>query len=315
MAKTFIILTMALICGTGLTSLRADDDDDEIEQPIQGVFQTDLVYSQDKGEVQLTLAPQWHRAGKSREWIIPLTIEYGLTGAWQVELEWEMFKHSNPGEGSTTLGVGDLAIGTQYSFLNIGGAHFHAAVALHILFPTGNIHDDLTEGFIEYEPSLILAKDFPGLNNLQLFTQIGIGLVQRIKSPDDSAEREPAAHEFFLSAGFFLPFQHPIGTFAFTSEFTWTTNEWNNSGKEDQKYYTPGLVWNLDNGWEIGIGAAIGLNDDADAYRVIGMLTYEFATQKRHTREGRRRSNTPKALFAAAPTAAHSLKYSSATRR
>jgi len=305
-------MAMELICSTGLTSLRADD---EREQPIQEVFQTDLVYPQEKGEVQLTLAPQFHRAGQSRQWIIPLSIEYGLTDAWQVELEWAMFQHRNPGEESTTFGIGDLEIGTQYSFMNLAGAHFHAAGALHILFPTGNVNDDLTEGFIEYEPSLILARDFPGLNNLQLFTQVGIGLVQRIKSPDAPKEREPAAHEFFLRAGFFLPFKLPVGTFAFTSEFTWTTNAWNNSGEEDQKYYTPGLVWNLPHGWEIGIGAAIGLNDDADAYRIIGMLTYEFETQKRHSREVRRRSNTPKALFAAAPAAAHPLEYRSATRR
>jgi hypothetical protein len=308
-------MAMALICSTGLTGLQAVADDDKIEQPIQEVFQTDLVYPQGQGEVQLTLAPQFHRAGEAREWIIPLTIEYGLTDAWQVELVWEMFKHRKPGEGPTTFGIGDLEIGTQYSFLHIAGTHFHAAVAWHILFPTGNINDKLTEGFIEYEPSIILARDFPGLHNLQLFTQVGIGLVQRIKSPDTSAEREPAAHEFFLSAGFFLPFKLPIGTFAFTSEFTWTTNEWNNDGEEDQKYYTPGLVWNLDNGWEIGIGAAIGLNNDADAYRIIGMLTYAFETQKHLTREGRRRNNTPKVLFAAAPAAAHSPEYNSTTRR
>ncbi|HEY7489558.1 MAG TPA: hypothetical protein VIH59_00405, partial [Candidatus Tectomicrobia bacterium] len=161
---------MALICITGLTGLRADEDDNQIEQPIQEVFQTDLVYPQGKGEVQLTLTPQFHRAGQSRAWIMPLSIEYGLTDAWQVELEWEMFKHRNPEARSTTFGIGDLEIGTQYSFMHLAGAHFHAAVALHILFPTGNINDDLTEGFIEYAPSLMLARDCPGLNHLQLFT-------------------------------------------------------------------------------------------------------------------------------------------------
>jgi hypothetical protein len=296
-----LAMAVAIIFSTGQTDLRADDDDDEIEQPIQEVFQTDLVYPQEKGGVQVTLALRFHSGGRSKEWIVPLAIEYGLTDAWQVELEWEALKHLNPRREPNATGIGDLEIGTQYSFMNIAHAKFHVAVSFHILFPTGNINDDLTEGFIEYEPSLILAKDFPEPNNLQLFTQVGIGLVQRVKSPKDPNEKEPAAHEFILNVGFFLPFKLSFGTFAFTSEFNWRTNTWNNGGEENHRYYTPGLVWNVGNGWEIGLEAAIGLNKDADNYRIIGMLTYEFETQKGHAREVKKRSRTPKALFATVP--------------
>lgn len=293
MAKQLIIIAMttAVIFTTGPTGLgaAADDKKEAREQPIEEVFQTDLVYPQEKGEVQVTFAPQFQRGGKSHRWILPLKIEYGITEAWQVELGWELLKHHHPDEGASTVGPGDLHIDTQYSFMNIANTNFHTAVGFDILFPVGNINHGLTEGFIEYEPFFILAKDFPALHNLQLFTQVGIGLVQRVKQADDPEEREPAAHECTLNVGFFLPLPLPVGTLIVTSEFNWMTNRWNNDGQEDQKYYTPGLVWHLPSGWEIGIGAAIGLNRDADDYRIISTLTFEFDTQKRQVKGVKRR--------------------------
>ncbi len=242
------------------------------EQPLQEVFQTELVYPQEKGEIQLTLAPRF-REGDSRDIIqIPLTIEYGITDAWQVEFEWDFFVHRNPTTGASANGPGDLEIGTKYSFMNIAGTDFHIAVSFDIAFPLGDVNKGLTEGFIEYEPFFILARDFPQLNDLQLFTQVGVGLVQRVKKPDDPDDEEPAAHEFIWNSGFFIPF----GPLVFTTEFNWNVNTWNNGGKENQMYITPGLVLNLSGPWEVGIGTPVGLTDDADNYRIIGMLTYEF---------------------------------------
>ncbi len=37
----------------------------EIEPPIQEVFQSELVYPQEQGELQLTLAPRWQRAAEA----------------------------------------------------------------------------------------------------------------------------------------------------------------------------------------------------------------------------------------------------------
>jgi hypothetical protein len=288
-AKQLLIIALAIAViftteprGVGAA---ADDKKAAREQPLEEVFQTDLVYPQDKGEVQVTFAPRFQRGGKFHRLILPLKIEYGITDAWQVELGWESLQQHHPDEGASTVGLGDLRIGTKYSFMNMANTHVHTAVGFDLLVPVGNINRGLTEGLLEYEPFVILAQDFPALHNLQLFTQVGVGLVQRVKQADNPAERESAAHESTLNVGFFLPFDLPVGTFIFTSEFNWRTNRWNNDGQEDQKYYTPGLVWHLPGGWELGIGAAIGLNHDADKYRIISTLTFEFDTQKCQVKE------------------------------
>jgi hypothetical protein len=239
---------------------------------IQEVFQTELVYPQEKGEVQLTMAPNFREGEAGRLIEVPLTIEYGITDAWQVEMEWAAFVNRSPSGEASTRGIGDLELGTKYSFMNIADWAFHAAIGFEIGFPLGNINQELTEGFIEYEPFFLLAKDLPKLYNGQIFAQVGLGLVQRVKNHDDPTDDEAAAHELTGNVGFFVP----VGPLFLTAEFNWLNNQWNNDGEENQMYLTPGLVWDLPGTWEVGVGVPIGLNEASDDFRVITQLTYEF---------------------------------------
>ncbi len=242
------------------------------EQPLQELFQTDTVYPQEKGEVQFTLAPIFRRERGADVSEISASVEYGLTDAWQVEVEWSALIQRNPKHDRTTRGIGDLELGTQYSFLNIGGSSCHAAPRFSVHLPSGNIDKELTEGFVEYEPSLTLAKDFPELHNAQLFAQIGLGFVQRVKEPADASDREPAAHEFAWSAGFFVPFKGWVPTL----EFSGNNNRWNHGGKDNQMYLTPGCVWKLFRAAEIGAGVIF--NVCAQRHYSFSYLARPFTT-------------------------------------
>ncbi|MCH7500178.1 MAG: hypothetical protein IH886_09240 [Nitrospinae bacterium] len=236
------------------------------------MFQAETVYPQAEGEVQLLLGPTFSDGEDRNLFQVPFSIEYGITDVWQLEVTWNTFVNRNPETDATTRGIGDLEIATKYSFMNIAGSDFHAAVGLEIGFPAGDIDRELTEGFIEYELFLILAKDFPEWNHSQLFTQIGFGLVDRVKSPDDPSDEEPSAHELNWTVGFFVP----VGPLRFTTEFSWMTNEWNHGGEESNTFLTPGVVWDLPGTWEWGVGVPIGLNDESDNYQIITQLIYEF---------------------------------------
>ena len=156
--------------------------------------------------------------------------------------------------------------------MNIVESNYHATVGFEIGFAAGNIDKELTEGFIEYEPYVILAKDFPELNNSQIFTRLSVGFSDRKLRHEDPDEDETEANELSWDVGFFIP----VGPLRLTTEFNWRTNEWHNSGDENQIFLTPGVVWDLPGTWEWGIGAPIGLNDKTDNYRVITQLIYEF---------------------------------------
>ena len=166
----------------------------------------------------------------------------------------------------------DLGLSTKYAFMNIGGSDVHASLNFGVSFPIADIDKDLTDGYTVYEPSLSLAKDFTG-NNSQVFTQIGIGFVDRTREPSNPANRTTAHHEFFWHTGFFIPYNEHL---IFSGEFSWVSDELTRGGHENQLYLTPGAIWDLPGHWELGIGVPIGLNKDSDDYQVIAALIYEF---------------------------------------
>jgi hypothetical protein len=260
------------LCFVLLLPTWAEEEKKGYIQPLNEVFQTETVYPQEQGEVQIQISPTFSEGDNRNLFQIPLALEYGITDSWQVEVAWDAHVSRNPTNGATTRGPGDFEIATKYSFMNIKESNFHAAVGLEIGISTGDINKELTEGFNEYEPFLILAKDFPELNNSQVFTRVSVGFVDRTQNHNDPTEDEAEANEFSWNVGFFVP----VGPIRLTTEFNWETNEWHNSGDENQIYLTPGVVWDLPGSWEWGVGSPIGLNDKSDNYKIITQLIYEF---------------------------------------
>lgn len=271
-----IICCVALWLGLTMPLAYAQEGaTEEPEQPVQEVFQTGLVYPQERGEVQLSYTSRFSQGLGHSSLHTPLSLEYGITDRWQIEIEWNaMSRRTETGE-ATTRGQGDMQIGTQYSFMNMRGSNFHSAVGFEVSLPTGSLDKELSEGFIEYEPYFIVARDFPKLNNLQIFSQIGVGFVQRVKRHVELEDDEPAAHEFNLGVGMFVPFRRLV----FTGEFNLSTNRWNNDGREREMHVTPGVMFRLPRNWEIGIGAPIGLTSGADRSGAIFKFIYEFGTR------------------------------------
>lgn len=255
----------------------ADQDDDlsstnESRRPLEELFKTDLVYAQEKGEWQLEVAPFYQNNSSGNLWTLPLSMEYGLTDNWQVEAEWDAFVQHVSGEHSSSCGIGDLEVGSQYSFMNLGGSSFDLAPRFSIGIPLGDVNKGLSEGFMEYTPAVILARDFPQFHHLQLFSEIGLGIVRRVKKPAVVAQAAPAADGLNFGAGFFVP----VSQGTVTLEFNWNNNQWNHHGEDNEFYLTPGCTWKPLKGLEIGLGIPVGLNSGADRYDVIAHIIYEF---------------------------------------
>jgi hypothetical protein len=256
---------------------RADDDDvpgatNRVKRPIEELFKTDVVYPQEIGELELAVESDYQNHRGVDTWTIPLSLEYGLTESWQVEGEWDALVQRFPRNQPAARGVGDLELGTQYTFMNIGGSLFHLATRFSLGVPIGSVNKDLSEGFLEYEPAVILAWDIPELHRTQVFTEIGSSFVQRVNRPGDAADAEPAAHELTLGSGFFVLF--PRG--AATMEFDWSNNKWNNHGTENDLYLTPGALWRPVRNVELGLGLPVGLNTGSDRFDVIAHIVWEF---------------------------------------
>ncbi len=272
---TVFATVVALLAVPVLAFSQEEDEEAEYFQALNEVFQTALVYPQDAGEVQLTLWPSFADGADAKLSSLGLALEYGITDAFTVEIEWTGFSNLTPDLGASSSGIGDLELGGQLAFMQVAGPNTHAAVGLGVSLPVASPEKELSDGFVEFEPYILLARDFPERNHLQLFTQVSLGLVRRAKDPADPLDAEPAAHEFSWSGGFFVAFD-PV---RFTGELTVSTNTWNHDGEESSAFLTPGIVLNLPGSWEVGIGAPIGLSSDSDGFGLIGIVLYEFETR------------------------------------
>ncbi|MGO8926584.1 MAG: hypothetical protein ACLQU3_06835 [Limisphaerales bacterium] len=270
-------LLAVLVISLLLDSALADDDDaagstNHQKRPIEELFKTDLIYPQEKGELEVELASVYRNHAGGDTWTIPVSLEYGFSDRWEAEAEWDSLVQRYPRDHSVVRGVGDLEVGSQYSFMNVGDSSFHIAPRFSIQVPVGDVNKGLSEGFVEYKPAVILARDFPELHHTQFFTEIGASLVQRVKTPADANKAEPAAHELNWGSGFFVLFPHAAPTL----ELNWANNQWNHHGTENEIYLTPGYLWRARRNMEIGLGIPIGLNNGSDRFEVLAHLVWEF---------------------------------------
>ena len=271
----FVILPVMLVMSLGTASLAQDQTDqskEEEEQPVQEVFQSEVVYPQDTGEIQLTLTSRFNRAGEQNGLSNHLTLEYGITDAWQIEVGGDVFARKRTEDGMIARGPGDLQIGTKYSFMKMGGTNFHSAVGFEATLPSGSVEKELGEGAVQYEPFVILAKDFPHQHRLQLFTEVSLEFIQPVRGHQD----EQRGNELTWVAGFFVPVRQLV----FTGEFSLLNSKQNGSDRENEIYVTPGLVWHPAKNWELGVGGQVGLNGQSHDSGVILKLTREWATRK-----------------------------------
>ncbi len=199
-------------------------------------------------------------------------IEYGFTDAWQLQVEWDGLIHRDLFRSADQTSAGDFSVGTQYSFMGLQDGYSHAAVGLNLGVPAGDVDRGFSDGVIEVETYFTLARDFPKFNGAQLFSQTGVEWKSRVRSPASPAALPSAAHSFFWNVGGFLP----VGDLRGTLEINWENNEWNQSGTNNELYVTPGVIWKISKEWELGVAAPVGLTDDADDVRVVGLLVYEF---------------------------------------
>jgi hypothetical protein len=275
--RRFVGFSAVWILLLPIHAFAADDDDESgstnrVRRPIEELFRTDVVYPEEQGEFEIEIGGEYQNHSGGDALTLPLSLEYGLTDNWQLEAEWNSFIQHYVGGHAVGSGIGDLEVGSQYSFMNIGGSLFHVAPRFSIDIPAGDVNKDFSEGFIEYEPAVVLARDFPELHKTQIFTEIGPGFVQRVHRPADADEAEPAATEVQFGAGFFTLFQHG----AATMEFNLNNNQWNHHGAENDLYVTPGCLWRFTPHIEVGLGVSVGLNHTSDRFDVITHIVYEF---------------------------------------
>ena len=240
-----------------------------IPQPIQEMFQSNLVYPQEKDEIQFTLFPSFRKSDSSNNARTLFEVEYGITDALQIIFEWDGLLYKNPNNGPTVSGPGNIEVGAQYSWMGMGDGNTHFSFGNLIEFPVGQVESGLTEGFLEIQPFIVLARDFPEFNQSQVFLEFGFDWVKQIRNVPESIE--PETDNISWNIGAF----YPIELWRATLEINGNNNKLD-GGSINEIYITPGTIYKLSKEWEIGMATPIGITKTSDDYRVIGYLMWEF---------------------------------------
>lgn len=238
-----------LITANGLATISTQAQPQLAGTTPEEVFQGELVFSQERGELQVTLGPAFADTRQRLSSQLPVVLEYGLTDAWQAEIEWTSYS-SGLGEDGP-----HLSIGTQQSFIGMGRGRTHAAIGVEVGVPVGK------QETYEMEPFVTFARDLEYLP-LQVFSQA----VLEWEWGGDEGEDEQAAWRMNMGAFWSEP------SIAITTELTWEHQAEGNAW-----YVTPGIVKALPGAWQVGLGIALGLSDEADTFQLISFLSYEFS--------------------------------------
>jgi hypothetical protein len=261
--KTSFFVTCVFLAPTLLTMQSTIRAQATTERALQELFQTETVYSQEKGETQLTFASRYSKNRAQELFQTPLAIEYGLTDRWQVTLEWSPNNRLKT-QHTSTRGIGDLTLGTKYSWMNVRHSNFHLAAGVDVDLPTASVAKELGEGKVEFQPYMVVARDFPGLSHLQIFSQLGVTFTHCVTCASDG---QPAESTIELNSGMFIAHRQA----RFVTEINWSKGK-----TENALYLTPGIVFELPHSMEVGVGIPLGLTRDADRVRAIVKLVYEF---------------------------------------
>jgi hypothetical protein len=238
---------------------------------LEELFRSEIVYPQEAGEVQLTFAPEFGRS-PGRPVMASLSVEYGLTDAWQIGCGWQGAL-GGQGVPPGAAAESELEFSVKRSFIHIN----HSSASLALGLEVARAAEDSTAGgsSYEYRPVAVFAKDFPRWN-AQVFAlgSVNLSLLRETENEPGPGPGNDDKTEWAM--GGFVK----LGPVVLTQELNWLTSGWNPFSPDRQVFWTPGVVWKppSERVWELGFGASVGLSARADPLRLHVTLTHEFET-------------------------------------
>jgi len=237
------------------------------------------VFPQEQGELQLGTLPTYGDNPEGSAFVLPVGLEYGLTNSLQFQAEWDAYIDADATEDEASeSGQGNLGLGLMYSWIDIRDSGLHMAAGLEYEFASGDLKFQ-EGGFREdaQELFLIVAKDLDETSARQLFLQIGVEF-RKDGSParpigatdldDDEDSESSEGHDpnvWFANLGGYTTWGETV-----------LSLEINLSEDAQERYVTPGITYQPAEGFEVGLGVAVGVDDESDDYQVIGKLIWEL---------------------------------------
>lgn len=271
MCQDFMIKGFLALCFVASSIFLEASLAQEVEtgrKELQRLFITERASSQqEKGEWQFNGEFEYRRDNTTdlNQYRIPIALEYGVLDWLELELMipyvWQKQEDKNNDS------IGNLKLELVFLLLKGDEKIPYIAAGLEGGFPTAEKDENIVgeEDEYAYGPFINMTKYLP-----YFIVDLNLSYNQ---SRNDEVEDEI---EYNLGVDFLLDkiFKKPF----FNGWHVITEFNGESSLGEDENifYLTPGIKYVTKCGLEFGIGGPIGLVHEADSYRIIGSLTYEF---------------------------------------
>jgi len=250
------IYAVALIC-IGLqfnirtASAQLVEMGDGVSRPAEELFVGQTVYTQPQGGTQMILSGSQIRTGDLRDSRVSARVEYGLTDRLQLQAELPVDISDRSSGFTAQTGVSRIEGGATYRMTSIESPVALAA-GMNIEAPLAKSTDvtgDRPAAGPIFKPSLIMATG-SGPVTVHGSTQAELGQPTR-------------------ALNYSIGSQYDLGSWVPSLEVNSRAVE----NAHPQFYATPGVTYKFSEKTQLGVGAAIGLNDQSNAVQVIGKFS------------------------------------------
>lgn len=241
----------------------------EQRQPLELVY-ADSIVPQDRHEMMLTTGGWFSRSSGTHDEMLTQKVEWGISDQLQISALVDVV-HISSANGSSAKGVGDLEIGTRYTWAAVGSPFTHIAIAMDVRFPTGDPRRSLGEGAYTSSPSLLLSHEFRG-GRYHVFSTDGLEFVLAHRNVGSMGEPH---HSVFANSGIASRVGHGWAV----GELSVTSNRWS-GGTDTQIVLTPEYVWRLARRMELLLGVPVRLNSSTNLIGAVLKFTFELGGPK-----------------------------------
>jgi len=225
---------------------------EELGRPVEHLFSGLTTYTEGKGNVEMSVNGSHERAGDLRNTSISTRLEYGITDNLQAQVSLPL-DIADRSQGMTAQkGASRIEAGAMYSVIR-DNSPVALSVGGDIEIPLSSKNDvsgKMPHAGPLFKPSLMIG---------------GGGETMEVQG---SAQAEFGAPDRALN--------YSVGSLwsagAFTPSLELSSRAQENT--QPEFYATPGVTYSISDAAQVGVGAAIGLNQKSDDVRVMARLTY-----------------------------------------
>jgi hypothetical protein len=243
---------IALMCvGMHTASAQLIQMDEEVSRPAEELIKGQTVYTQPQGTTQMILSGSQIRSGDMRDSRVSARAEYGVTDRLQLQAEVPLDITDRSSNFTAQSGVSHVSGGATYRFTGIGSP-VAVAAGMDVDVPLAKATDvtgDRPASGPMFKPSLIMAT--------------GSGAVTVHGSAQAELGEPTRALNYSLGS------QYDLGNWVPSLELNSRAIE----NASPEFYATPGVTYKFSDRTQLGVGAAIGLNDQSNTAQIIGKFS------------------------------------------